>query len=120
MSKKLLNISVSQAKQCLTELNLKSGDYFSNTEPSELCYEWRMETGYYLPKAKERILKLTTTKDENDKEITVARLELSLEALGIDPEQRQESIDTEAQNNLIKLSEICGFDPIDLKDINPY
>jgi len=118
--KKMHDIPVPKAMQLINDLSLTAGDSFSNPEPSRLCHEYRMETGYYLKQGKERLVKITTTKDENDKEVTKARLELSLEALGVDPEERTDEQDQEVQKTLNKVCLIIEQDPISLGDVKPY
>lgn len=115
--KQIIDIPVLKARQLIQELGLNSGDYFTNTEPSELCYEYRIETGYWLSKGKERLVKLTTTKDENDKEVTKARVEINLEAFGIDPDERSPEADEVAQKILNQVCSIIEHSPIKISDV---
>ena len=80
-------ITVDQARRLIKELNLTSGDSFSNTEPSDLCYEYRMETGYWLSNGKNHLVHLSTTKDEKGELQTKAVLKINTQSLGIDEDE---------------------------------
>lgn len=105
---KRVKISLEAGRSLIKNLGLVPGDSFSNPEPSDLCYEYRMETGYWLNEGRERLVHLSTTKDEQDQKVTEARLELNLEALGIDPEDINEEHIERAKKTLVKVSEIVG------------
>ena len=63
-------ISLDTARILRKNLNLHYHSSFTNTEPSELCSEYHVQTGYALLGEDYEFLRLTTTKDENGIEIT--------------------------------------------------
>lgn len=104
-------ITNEKAQELIKELSLTSGDYFSNNEPSDLCYEYRMETGYWLNYGNHRLVHLVTTKDENDetKFIHKAYLELTYDTLGLYDEVDSPQDDKDrASQTLAQISSILG------------
>lgn len=47
---------------------------FTNTEHSELCYEYRVETGYCIVGKSEEFVRLVDTKDDSGNIVTKAYL----------------------------------------------
>jgi len=109
-------ISNEKAKQLIQELNLVPGDSFSNSEPSDLCSEYRMETGYWHDAGNSRLVHRVTT-NEDSKYETTSYLELNHEALGLekDEENSPEKVQT-ATKILEQVSTILG-EVFDLKNI---
>jgi hypothetical protein len=77
-------IDAKLAGKIIRELGLSPGSSFTNTEPTELCYEYRVETGFYLPEGKSELVELVDTKDEEGGIITSARVEVDFESLGLE------------------------------------
>jgi hypothetical protein len=106
-------ITNNQAIEIISSFNLSVGDTFSNNEPSDLCYEYRMETGYWLPNGESRLVLRVTTKDENDetKHITKNTLIINADSLGVDEDAEQISLKkyNEILNIVYRLSEITGL-----------
>ncbi len=101
-------ITLAQARELISRLGLKSGDYFTNTEPSELCYEYRIETGYYLPFGNSRLVLLSTTKDNEGLDVTRATLSFNAESLGIDEDEPTEEQKEKAKPVAAIISEVVG------------
>lgn len=106
---KITYIDFKLGKQLIKDLDLKSGDYFSNTLPSELCDEYRVETGFYLNYSKQRLIKLEDTKDDNGNIVHKARIELTQETLGVDPEEPTSESILRAQTVLNKINEVLSL-----------
>lgn len=104
-------ITPQKAQELIKELNLIYGDSFSNNSPSDLCWEYRMETGYWLPYGNQRLVHLVTTKDEQDeaKYINKAYLELTYDTFGLydEADSDQSSLDR-ASKALAQVSAILG------------
>jgi hypothetical protein len=63
-------ISLREARWLKKHLNLEYYSSFTNTEPSELCSEYRIETGYCIPGIMAEFMRLVSTRDEDSKEVT--------------------------------------------------
>lgn len=109
-----IEITNGQAVEIIKGLDLSVGDSFSNNEPSDLCYDYRMETGYWLGIGKSRLVLRVTTKDEDDesKRITKNTLFINLESLGLYDDDESISLKNYVRisNILNQLSLIIGAD----------
>lgn len=79
-------IDVKKAKEIIKEFDLKPGSFFTNTEPSHLCSEYRVETGFWLSDGRNHLIYLIDTKDENDNIVTSAYFNVSVESIGVEQE----------------------------------
>lgn len=98
-----------KAFEIIKQLELKPGSSFTNPEPSELCSEFRIETGYWLSFGNNTLVKLIDLKDDNDKRYTTAELRLNQESLGIDEDEPTEEQNKRAKEVLNKIKEITGI-----------
>jgi len=61
-----IEITRKQANELIESLKMSAGCSFTNTEPSNLCYEYRIETGYWLSEGRSKLVQLVTTRSEED------------------------------------------------------
>jgi hypothetical protein len=97
-------IDAKLAGKIIRELGLSPGSSFTNTEPTELCYEYRVETGFYLPEGKSELVELVDTKDEEGGIITSARVEVDFESLGLEYDEDVKK----AHTTLCDIAELVG------------
>lgn len=93
----MIKISTEQYLKLKKELPLKYGDSFSNSEPSELCYEYRMETGFWLDFGKSRLILASTTKDDAGQLVHNYYIYINKESLGIDEDEPSEESNQRAK-----------------------
>lgn len=83
MSKVIIKLDLETTREFRKEFKLEVYSSFTNTEQSELCYQYRVETGFAIENGRDLILSLVDTKDETGKIITTCELSLSKESLGL-------------------------------------
>lgn len=103
-----ISISLEQARELIKQLSLQPGDSFSNPYPSDLCAEYRMETGYWLSFGQSRLVHLSTKEVDNQK-VTTARLEINYESLGLSEEEvNEDAVIDRAKKILLLVYSITG------------
>lgn len=76
-----LEIDFKVAKRLIENHKLVYCSSFSNNEPSDLCSEYRMETGYSHPDGNGEIIRLVTTKDNEGNDIHRAFIFINEESI---------------------------------------
>ena len=112
-------ITLEQAKSLRSELALKPGDSFSNPFRSDLCDEYRMETGFWLSYGKSRLLHAVTTKDDDGNFVYEHRVEINPETFGLSDEEDYSAEDlVKVEKTLKSVNKIVGLN-LKLKDVLP-